>query len=348
MMLRRFSLVVLLTVLAPAAAVAQTVTAQELEALAQFSQTMQQHYQAGMAISWQMDEAEDAVDRYVNGDLPEAQMRSAVTAARAEARVAIDEFGRRLGAIGERPRLADRKRDRAMQAYLDMVHGLKGHLETQLEILDRLISTALAGDSAGYDIASADSLALAGEMIQAENVMLEASALGTGPNHPQTGLSEAVIGSNLAMLAALILTEDWMRGREPRVSRARDSIERGLTRASAGVTAGRRNAEAMWTDMSGRPAISEADQLSKRFVRELADAYGTAFDIETDMVAVMRVFLDALVAMLDDPAAASDATAAAVANFQEDLTRLTDKRMSEQSRRYRMVREFSAELATVQ
>jgi hypothetical protein len=348
MMLRRLPVLAVLAFLAPCSAVAQQVTPQELEALARYSQTLQQHYQAGMAISMEMDAAEEVIDRYAAGDLAEAEMRDSVTAARAAARSATDEFEQGLAAIGERPRLADRKRDKAMQAYLETVRGIQGHLETQLALLDRLMSAALAGDTAAYNDAAADSLALAGRMIVAENVSVEASAIATGPRHPQTGLSEAVIGSNLAMLAALILTEDSMRGREPRISEARGAIEQGLERAGSGVKTGRHNAEAMWASMSSRPVVTEADELSKRFLRELADAYRTAFDIESEIGDAMRTFLDAVVASLDMQAGAADPLATTTASFQEEILRLVDLRMDEQARRYRMVQEFSAALAAVQ
>lgn len=334
--------------LAPFAGVAQQVTPAELEALARFSQTLQRHYQAGTAISFELDAAEEMIDRYVDGDLPEARMRREVEAIRGTARRAIDDYQRGLAGLGTRPKLADRKRERGMQAFEDMVRGLAGHLEAQWALLERLMAAALSGDGAAYDRVSADSLALARDLIGSENVALEAALLGVGPGHPQIGIYEAIIGSNLAMQAALILTEDMLRGREPRIGAARAAIESGLARATAGIETGRRDADALWRGTADKPAVTESDRLSRRFLRELAQAYGTGFDIEAGVVTSMRRFLDALVAVLENPEGGDDALTAIAGTFQADMVRLTDARMNEQSRRLRMVQAFSAALAAQQ
>ena len=334
--------------LAPFSAAAQQVTPAELEALARFSQTLQQYYQAGTAISLEMDAAEEAIDRYANGELAEAGMRREVEAIRGAARVAIDDYERGVTDLGTRPKLPDRGREQGMQAFEDMVRGLAGHLEAQWALLERLMTAALSGDETAYNRVSADSLALAGDMIDSENVALEAAMLGAGPQHPQTGLYEAVIGSNLAMQAALIVTEDTLRGREPRVGVARDAIERGLSRATAGIEAGRRNAVALWQGVHGKPAVTEADRISMRFLRELSDAYGAGFDVEAGVVASMRRFVDALVGVLENPGGDDAALLATAETFQTDMMRLADERMNEQSRRLRMVQEFSAALAAAQ
>ena len=346
--LRCLGILLAVAVLAPVAAAAQQVTPAELEALARFSQTLQRHYQTGTAISFEMDTAEETIDRYVEGELSETAMRSEVEAIRGTARGAIDDYERGLAGLGTRPKLPDRKRERGMRAFEDMVRGLAGHLEAQWALLERLMAAALSGDRAAYDGVSADSLALAGKLIGAENVALEAAMLGAGPRHPQVGLYEAVIGSNLAMQAALILTEDMLRGHEPRIGVAREAIERGLARATAGIESGRRNAAALGQNMAGKPPASEADRISMRFLRDLSEAYGTGFDIEAGVVARMRGFLDALVGVLGNPDGSGGTLLASAGSFQTDMVRLTNERMDEQSRRLQMVQEFSAALTAAQ
>lgn len=347
-MLNRCSLSFFLLVLTPLSANAQQVTAEELEALAHFSEQLQLHYQSGLEISAQLDTAEEAIDLYVNGALGEGEMRRQVGDIQTTSIAALAEYERGLRDMGERPRLTDRNREKALRAYEEVVRGLVGHLLDQQKIVGRLMVVALEGDMSTYDQASADSLALTGKMIEAENVALEVSILGTGPSHPQTSLSESVIGSNLAALAAMILIEDSLRGGEARIGEAREAIELGLRRASTGTENGRRNAEAMWATMANQPAVSESDKLAKQFLYELSNAYGTAFDIEADIQIVMREFLDALIGTMNNDMASANAFIDSAAAFQEEMNRLVEARMGEQARRYRMIQEFSAAMGAAQ
>lgn len=341
-MLKRFAWLPFIIVVSPWASLAQEVTPGDLEALARFSERLQLHYQAGLEISAQLDSAEDIIDMYVTGDLGESEMKAQVAEIQHVSLSAAGEFQRGLANIGDRPRLPDRKREDGLRAFEDVVRGLTGHLAEQQKLVERMLVAALDDDIAGYNAASADSLALTGRMIEAENLALEVSVQATSAVHPQTSLSEAVIGSNLAALAALILIEDSLRGNEPRVGEARDAIATGLSRASAAIDRGRRNSEAMWSRIAEQPATTESDKLSKQFLFELSGAYGDAFDVEAEIAAVMRQFLDTLVRAMNNDSSAVTAFGEWAASFQEDMSRLSVARMEEQSRRYRMVQEYSA------
>lgn len=326
-----------------------TLSPEELQALAQYSQSLQAVYLHGIEISMEMDEAEALIDAYVDGRLAEPDMRGEVGDIRNRARAAVGEYERSLDALPPRPRTRDRKQDSSMRAFEGMVRDLAESLEAQWRLLERLMKAAVSGDEAAYELASADSLALAGAMLEAENTAIEAAVLGSGPGHPQRGLYDSSIGSNLAMQAALILLEDSLRGREPRMTYARDTIERGLERAENGIETGRRDARAMLTSLGGKPVVTEADRISKRFIGDLVEAYDRAFDDETRIVAAMRDFLEALIAALEAPETqASMQLAAAAEIFQADILTLMDARTREQSVRLQMVEAFSAALAELQ
>lgn len=336
--------------LAPAPAQAQQITAEQLQALARHSQTLQGVYMSGAAVSMEMDRAEALIDLYVEGRLPEADMRSKVAAVRLGAVDAIDKYEGDLAAIPPLPSTGDARRDSGLKAMEAMVRDLGQHLWAQWGLLERLVETAVSGDPAAYDSASADSLALAGVLIESENVAVEAAMTGADPRHPQRGLYEASIGSNLAMQAALVLLEDSLRGNTPRIAEARSGIENGLARSERGIAAGRSAAIELQASMSGQPMVSETDRISRKFLDDLVAAYGDGFDVETRVVAAMRGFVDILIRAMESPDSeeAPGALASAAETFQTDILALMDARFGEQARRIRLVEEFSTAIAARQ
>lgn len=314
--------------------------------LARYAQNLQTVYAHGVDISSEMDDAEAQIALYVDGELPEPEMRRRIADARSRARYEIDEYRTWLYTLPPRPRFRDPQREAGLRAAEDMVRGLSEILEAKWQLLDRLMQTALGGDAGEYDIASADSLVLARRLIDAENTALEAALLGANANHPQRGVYQASIGSNLAVRAALILVEDSLRGRESRLADARDGIERGLERAARGIETGRRDADAMLAQFGGRTAVTESDRISRRFITDMVAAYHRAFDDETRIVDVMRRFLDDLVAAMETPEGdAFGRLAVAAQTFEDEIAALVDARLEEQIKRLRLVEEFSAALA---
>ncbi|UCH73578.1 MAG: hypothetical protein JSU82_14740 [Rhodospirillales bacterium] len=345
---RVFAVLLIFLVLAPPPLRAAEVTPEQLQALARHSQALHQLYSQGLQISAAMDDGEALIESYLDGALTEPEMRQQVNAIRTEAGAAITAYQRDVAALPPPPRIGDRKRDEALAAFVAMVGGLTAKLEAQAQLLPRLVDTAVAGDARAYELAQADSLALAGAMILAENTAIEAALTSAGPRHPQRGLYHASIGSNLAMGAALILIEDSLRGAAPRSEDARGRIADGLARAERGIADGRRDAEAMLGRYAGKPAKTEEDRLGKRFIEDLVTAYGRAFDDETRIVSAMRGFLDDVLAARDAPGgAAATRLARAAATFQGEIGPLMQARLDEQATRLRMVEEFSAALAAL-
>lgn len=348
--MRRLIVMVLAGVLlAPLPLHAQQVSPEKLQALARHSQNLSAIYAQGLEISTQMDDAEALIDSYAAGDMSETEMRAEIAAVRIRAQNAIGDYEAALDALPPRPLIGDGRRDEGLAAFDDMVRGLAGHLRAQQKLLQRLADTAASGDARAYDLAGADSLALAGALIEAENTAVEAALVGADASHPQRGLYHASIGSNLAMQAALILLEDSLRGGHTRAADARAGIERGLARASRGIESGRRDADAMLARLAGSAPASEADRLGKRFIADLVTAYHRAFDDETRIVDAMRSFLDDLIVALEAPESeAGLRLAAAAQTFEGEIVALMDARFAEQSRRLTLVEEFSAALATAQ
>lgn len=345
---RLYATILALVLFVPLPLRAQQVTPEQLQALARHSQRVQEIYAQGLAVSTGLDAAEALIDGFVNGEVPEAEMRAGVADARRRGRAAIGDYRAAVAALPPAPRIGDARRDRGLAAFVAMVGGLTAHLEAQWRLLDRLADAAGAGDRAAYELASADSMALAGALIDAENTAIEAAVLGADANHPQRGLYHASIGSNLAMRAALILLEDSLRGGAPRVADAKADIERGLERAEQGIEAGRRDTEAMLARLGGGPAKTESDRIGKKFVADVVATYRRSFDDEARIVGAMRGFLDNLLAAHEAPEGEGNARLAAAARaFQTELVALLDARMSEQALRLRLVEEFSAALAAL-
>ena len=335
--------------LAPLPLHAQQVSPQQLQALARHTQDLQAVYAQGLEISMEMDAAEALIDSYVAGQVPEAEMRGRVADVRANVTGAIGAYEAAIDALPPRPRIGDPKRDQGLAAFEDMVRGLTANLTAQWRLLERLVDTAASGDRTAYDRASADSLALAGTLIDAENTAIEAALLGANPGHPQRGLYHASIGSNLAVRAALILLEDSLRGGRTRVADARAAIERGLERAETGIENGRRDADAMLARLGNGPARTESDRLGKQFIEDLVAGYHRAFDDETRIVAAMRGFLDNLLAAAEAPKSeADDRLTVAARTFQVEIVALIDARLAGQTRRLQLVEAFSAALAATQ
>lgn len=332
-------------VLIPLPARAQS-SAQELQALVRHQQAVQEIYMTGARASMEMDRAEALIDLYVEGQVPEADMRSEIAAVRLGVVDEIDEFEGALAQLPPPPSTGDANKDAGLKALEDMVRGLGVHLWAQWGLLERLAATATGGDPAAYAAASADSLALAGVLIDFENVAVEAAMAGADPRHPQRGLYEASIGSNLAMRAALILMEDSLRGNTPRIADAKSGIENGLARSEQGIAAGRRDAAALLAKMEGRRTVSETDRISQKFVADLVGAYGDGFDVEASVVEAMRGFLDSLIlAMETRDGGPTEALASAAQTFQADILALMDARFDEQTKRLNLVEDFSTKIA---
>jgi len=345
---RLYAAILALFLLAPLPLRAEQVTPEQLQALARHTQRVQEIYSQGLAISAELDEAETLIDRYMNGEVPEAEMRREVAAVRLRTRAAIDDYARTVAALPPAPRIGDARRDRSLGAFAEIVGGLTANLEAQWQLVQRLADAAGVGDQAAYDLANADSMALAGALIDAENTAIEAALNGASPNHPQRGLYHASIGSNLAMRAALIVLEDSLRGGAPRIEAAKGDIERGLERAERGIETGRRDAEAMLARLRAASAKTESDRISKKFVEDLVVGYRRAFDDETRIVEAMRGFLDNVLAAHESSGGDAGAVLTAAAQrFQGEIVVLIDARLAEQAQRLRLVEEFSAALAAL-
>ena len=344
-----FALTVALVLGLAATAEARQMTAQELQALVRHAQRLNEIYQHGAGVTVAMADAEDILDAFYNGQGSEADVRARLENALRQTRVEIDAYAASLSFIGKRDPLPDRDKESAMQAYESMLLGLKDQLEAQRDNLAEMRLAALAGDSAAYEQANANSMRLYADMLLAENTALDAAQMALAPTHPQMGLNESVIGANLAMRAALLLLEDNLRGGQARVSEATRSIQDGLARAEAGVRRGRDAADAMLASMAGKPVRGEGDEYARKFLVDFVAAYQRAFVIEERLTSESRAFLEALtLAMASEKYLDYAALISAAETFKRNSAPLIDSRTEEQFQRLRLVGEFSANLARLQ
>ncbi len=348
-MRKLISATIILVVAGAATARAQQMTPAELQALARYAQVLQEVYQGGAAISISLDDTALVIDDFINGDATEAEMRAVVEEELRLGRVRIDQYQSSLSAVGQRSPISDAKREAGMRAFETMVRDLKDHLDSQRENVETLLKAALAGDETAYDWATADSLALAVDLLRSENTAIESAQQGLKRSHPQHGLYDAVAGGNLAMQAAFVLMENALRGRPQELEMASEAIGQGLKRAELGLKEGRLSARSMHDGAAGMTARGESDEISRQFLKNLAGAYDRAFDVEARAVDAMRKFVNALTGTMKSGEDADfESLVIAAETFQAEAQVLIERRFAEQNERVLMVQEFSAALAALQ
>lgn len=316
-----------------------------LEAAAAFTAEVQELYQDGMAISFDLDETEGLVDSYYQGEIDEAGLTRAYGPARERARAAIDAYRARLAAGPAPPAIGDAPRERSLRAFAAMVEGLPGRLETQLAVVERLHRAALDRDEAAYRRASAESLALAADMVLDENIALESAQMSLAERHPQHGLNRAVIGGNEAIAAALRILEATYRDVAFDAAAYARGVADGLRRAERGIADGERATEALADSFAGRPAVTPQDEYSKAFIARLVEAYRHAFEIERRIARVERDFLEFLRRISSGAGAEAGGDVAVQAvSFQADLELRIGERMEAQMARLQMVQDYARTL----
>lgn len=313
-----------------------------LEAAASFTARLQQLYQEGMGISFALDETETVIDSFHGGEIDEDGLARAYRPAMATARAGIDAYRGQLGGGLTAPDIGDPGRERSMQGFAAMVTALADRLETQYTTVERLHAAALAGDEAAWRAASAQSLALAADMVLDENIALESALLAVPTSHPQHGLNRAIMGGNEAVAVALRILEANYRDVAFDAAAYARGIEDGLGRAEQGIGDGERATEALAESFAGKPAVTPQDRYSKDFIENLASAYRRAFEIERRVAAVEREFLDFLQRVASGEAD-GDASVQAV-SFQADLELATARRIEEQMLRLEMIQEYARTL----
>ena len=348
-MRRLISAAIILVVAGAATARAQQTTARELQARAQYAQVLQKVYHDGVIISMSLDETTLVIDDFVNGAATEAEMRALAEEELRLSRIRIDQYQASLSVIGQRAPNSDAKREAGMQAFEIMVRNLKSQLELQRDNFSTLLETALAGDLAAYDWATADTLALTGDMLRSENIAIEAAQQGVKRSHPQHGLHDSVIGGNLAMQAAFLLMENAIRGRPNELDEASEAISQGLKRAERGLKEGRLSSRSMQDGTAKMTVQDRSDEISKEFLRDLSVAYDRAFVVEARIATAMRNFLDILTGTMK----AGENTdfvplVVAAETFQVEAQGLIEQRLAEYNERLLLIQEFTASLAALQ
>ena len=343
----RLIVFVFVVLLAVSPAAAQQLTAVELERAAGFAQRMQTVYEEGIALSFEMDSAEEYVDSFYAGEIEQVEFTAGLDPFLESMRVAIDDFRARYRRAPSPPSIGNENHERSLAGFAEMVVGLGDFLDRQYGVLYRLRDAALAGDESAYDIASADSLALAGELILAENVSLEGSLIAIPPDHPQRGLVRAIIGGNSAMVVAVKVVEASFRGEDFDAGRFALGGETGLRDAGRAIVEGEKAARQMLKDLEGKFAETEADRYSAQFIGELVKSYERAFLIERAILESERGLLDYLRA-LNAGSEDSDSALEAVAEFQMALESQANQRIEEQNIRLEMAAEFARTLQTLQ
>lgn len=332
--------------LAAAPATARQLTAQNLERAAIFAQRMQSAYDEGMALSFKLDSAEDYIDRFYAGEIERPEFTANLEPFLANIRAAIDQYRSRYRHAPSPPSIGSEKHERNLAAFAGIVVETGGMLERQLEVVYALRDAAIAGDQNAYDLATADSLALASEMILDENAALTAALVAIEPGHPQQGLTKAIIGGNEAMAVALKVMEAVFRGEEFDTSNYSLDVEAGLLRADRGIAEGERSAARMLRDLEGKFAKTDADRYSARFIGDLVEAYERAFAIEREILEVERGLLDYLRAVNSGEEGAGSALAT-VGELQAGLAEWTARRVEEQNIRLEMSAEFARKMQSM-
>lgn len=320
----------------------------DIEAIAAHTQRLQETYQQGLSISFGMDEAEAFIESFYDGEISEADLRAGLDPFLVDVDNAIAGYRNAVAAGLQPPPIDDPKRARAMRSFSDMVVSLADRLDRQRAVVDTLLRAATSGDDAAYQVASADSLALAVEMVLAENVALETSQLALSPTHPQFGLNLSIIGGNEAVAIALRIIEADLRNEQFDAAAYARGVAGGLRRAEQGIDDGEAAIEKLIGSVRGKPVRTEQDRYSHEFIGRLGDAYRMAFVIERRILDAERDFLEFLRLVSGGGSGLSgDEMATRAAAFQVALEEHTAARMEQQAFRLQLVQEFASTMQTL-
>ena len=345
--MRRLTVLCFAVLIAALPAEARQVTAEGLERAAGFMQRMQKAYEEGLALSFEMGNAEEYIDSYYAGELDPAEFAGALDPFLDGMRAAVDDFRARYPRAPSPPSIGSPKHERSLAGFAQMVVGLGDQLDRQLDVLHRLRDAALAGDEDAYDLATADSMALAGEMILSENLYMEGSLVAIKPDHPQQGLNKAIIGGNEAMIVALKVIEANYRGEDFDARKFALDVETSLKNAGRAIVEGENAARRMLKNLEGKFAANQTERSGARFIGELVKAYGRAFAVERAILETERGLLDYLRAV-NAGSEDSDTALDAMADFQVELEEQVSRRLEELNIRLELAAEYARTLQTLQ
>lgn len=326
-------------------AIAREPAPEDIRRAAHFAQRIQKVYEEGVALSLEMDGAEEYIDSFRYGEVDQTEFTAALDPFLDSMRGAVDDFRARYPRAPSPPAIGSPKHERSMAEFAQMVVDLGDQLDRQLGGLHRLRGAALAGDENAYDLATADSMALAGEMILAENLYMEGSLVAIKSDHPQQGLNKAIIGGNEAMIVALKVIEANYRGEDFDARKFALDVEDSLRSAGRAIIEGENAARRMLKNLEGKFAANQAERSGARFIGELVKAYGRAFAVERAILETERGLLDYLRAV-NAGSEDSDTALDAMADFQVELEEQVSRRTEELNIRLEMAAEFARTLQT--
>ena len=343
----RLTTVVFLVLFAALPAQARELSAEDLARAVKFSQRMQSVYEEGMALSMELDGAEQYIEAYLAGEVEQTEFAPALDPFLDSMAAAVADFRSRYPRAPSPPSIGSPRHEKSLAGFASMVVGLGDQLDRQLQVVYRLRDAALAGDDGAYDVASADSIALAGEMILAENLSLEGNLIALKSSHPQHGLVQAIIGGNEAMIVALRVIEANLRGAGVDAGEFALGVENSLRDAGRAIVDGEKAAARMLQGLEGKFAANDADRYGAEFIGDLVKAYERAFAIERTILESERALLDYLRAVNagdEDP----DSALGAMAEFQSALEEQAQQRLDEQNIRLQMAADFASKIQTLQ
>jgi hypothetical protein len=326
---------------------ARELSPEDLARAVDFAQRMQKVYEEGIALSFELDGAEVYIESFYAGELEQAEFTDALDPFLDGIGGAIADFRVRYPRAPSPPSIGSEKHERNLAGFAAMVVGLGDQLDQQLRVVLRLRDAALTGDDVAYDIATADSMGLAGKMILAENVSLEGSLTALKPDHPQHGLVKAIIGGNEAMAVALRVLEAFYRGADFDASTFALGVETSLRQSGRAIVDGENAARQMLRNLEGKFATTNADRHGAEFIGELVAAYERAFVIERAILETERGLLDYLRAVNAGDLAPDDALDA-MTEFQMAPDDRLAERTEELNIRLQMAADFANKLQTPQ
>lgn len=302
-----------------AQAPAKSQTPSEIGRLATFSQSVNEVVRRAIEYSGELNAADTALADAIDGY---AEMVPAIRAARA----ALDESGTRLQTL---QRLADAVEKPALetarlQTVIDASAGLPAeilHVYAQdIETLRQRLALAESGDpdpdaSAALDAVWAQN---AIRQIEAENAMLEIQVEVIDPDHPQSGLSRAVLASNRAGLPMFRLLGPGMA-----------PTPEDVTAAAAEVRVLADELDAALDDTDAKLRAWRFRSFLNPMFRRLVPLYDEAVTTERDIANTMRELADLIETQMAqdgyDPAPFAELDARMQAQLQRRAAQVQDR-----------------------
>lgn len=229
-------------------------------------QENQLFYRDSMAVLNRLDTVEYTLDAGEDGSMPVEDALAAVAPELEAARQDLQALKSRREGL-QPPVIGAPSYDQLFASSWDLVGGLPDMLEERIRLMEAMGDALKAGDSAAQDRLDSEATFQRLAITEGETANLRVSLALVEERHPQHGLTRAWIASNDANAALTRAVAEIFAGEAVDFAALLASLENGARLMEAAIADGR-------------------DKANKIGVKDLAQAYRKAFDLEAEIAQV--------------------------------------------------------------